>query len=249
MTQLHQLIAVEKTAKSEANAAIDRAYKLVQKPDLFAGIARTYEPLAEDGQRLPAEAIKVQYRADEFLASELRPAWTRLLDLVATKDEANTAARADVVLDGRVVLSDVPVTYLIWLEKQLTDIRTVVSKLPTLDEAYDWRVDTASGNWVAGPTQTVKTTKVPRNHVLYPATEQHPAQVQMYTEDTAVGTWTTYKFSGAMPATRQRELLERIGRLLEAVKFAREEANGLEVTDRRVGKALFDFLLATSSPA
>lgn len=248
MTQLHQLIAIEKTAKAEANSAIDRTYKLVQKPDLFAGIARTYEPIAEDGQTLPSESTKVQYRADDILANDLRTAWTRLLDLVATKDDANTEARGDVVVDGQNILTDVPVTFLIWLEKQLVDMRTLVSKLPTLDNAFDWRVD-LDGNWVTGPTKTVKTAKVPKNHVLYEATAQHPAQVQMYTEDVAVGTWTTFKFSGAMPASRQRELLERIGRLLEAVKFAREEANGLDVTDRRVGRAIFDFLLAPSSPA
>lgn len=249
MTQLHQIVAIEKTAKAEANAAIDRTYKVVQKPDLFAGIARTYEPIAEDGQQLPAESTKVQYRAEDLLADTLRTAWTRLLDLVATKDNANTEARANVMVDGKIVLADAPVTYLIWLEKQLVEMRTVVSKLPTLDNAFDWRTD-LDGTWVTGPTKTVKTAKVPKNHVLYPATAEHPAQVQMYTEDVAVGTWTTFKFSGAMPASRQRELLERIGRLLEAVKFAREEANSLfDVTDMRVGSAIFDFLLAPSSPA
>ena len=66
----------------------------------------------------------------------------------------------------------------------------------------------------------------------------------MYYEDVQVGTWSTVRFSGAMPAARQRELLARVNALQDAVKIAREEANGLDVTDRHVGGALFDYLLA-----
>ena len=53
--------------------------------------------------------------------------------------------------------------------------------------------------------QTLRTKKVPRNHVKAEATEKHPAQVEVYYEDVAVGYWTTVKFSGALPAQpRQR---------------------------------------------
>lgn len=243
MTKLNQIVAIEKTAKADSNAAITAAYHIIQKKEPFSGIARTYVPKDEDGQPLPPEATKVQVRAEELLATDVRQAWSRLLDLVATKDSANASAQADIKVNGQTLIAGVPVTYLIWLEKQLVDLHTLIGKLPTLDQSYDWHEDTA-GDWATSPTQTVKTAKVPRNHVLAEATATHPAQVQMYTEDIAVGTWTTIKFSGAMPATRQRELLARVAALQVAVKFAREEANGLEVTDKRVGGAIFDYLLA-----
>ncbi len=243
MTRLNQIIAVEKTAKATAADTIAAAYHVIQKKEPFAGIARTYAPKDEDGQALPPESTKVQVRAEDLLAGDVRTAWVRLLDLVATKDAANAAATADIKVGDQTIAEDVPVTYLIWLEKQLVDLHTLVSKLPTLDQAFDWHRDTA-GDWATPPSQTVKTSKVPRNHVLAPATPEHPAQVTMYTEDVAVGTWTTTKFSGAMPATRQRELLARVADLQRAVKFAREEANGLDVTDMRVGASIFDFLLA-----
>ena len=83
---------------------------------------------------------------------------------------------------------------------------------------------------------------MPRNHVKAEATEKHPAQVEVYYEDVAVGYWTTVKFSGALPAQRVNELLERVEKLQHAVKFAREEANGTEVTDQRVGDAVFGYL-------
>jgi hypothetical protein len=90
----------------------------------------------------------------------------------------------------------------------------------------------------------VRTKKVPRNHVKAEATEKHPAQVEVYHEDVVVGYWRTVKFSGALPAQRVNELLERVEKLQAAVKFAREDANGTEVTDQKPGKKVFDYLFA-----
>ena len=61
-------------------------------------------------------------------------------------------------------------------------------------------------------------------------------------EDIVVGYWKTVKFSGALPASRVKELLDRVEKLQQAVKFAREEANGIEVQDKRVGETLFSYL-------
>jgi len=88
----------------------------------------------------------------------------------------------------------------------------------------------------------VKTKKIPRNHVKAEATEKHPAQVEVYYEDVVVGNWRTIKFSSALPAKRVNELLSRVEKLQEAVKFAREEANNLEVVEQKVGAKIFDYL-------
>ncbi|MEV0359951.1 hypothetical protein AB0H71_28230 [Nocardia sp. NPDC050697] len=50
------------------------------------------------------------------------------------------------------------------------------------------------------------------------------------------------KFSGALPARRVNELVQRVETLREAVQFAREEANGAEVAERRTGDAVFRYL-------
>ncbi|MBC8142472.1 MAG: hypothetical protein H7Y38_13640, partial [Armatimonadetes bacterium] len=70
----------------------------------------------------------------------------------------------------------------------------------------------------------------------------HPAQVEVYYEDVSVGNWRTVKYSGALPAKRVNDLLERVEKLQTAVKFAREEANNLEVTDQKVGAKVFQYL-------
>jgi len=77
------------------------------------------------------------------------------------------------------------------------------------------------GVYATVPTQTVRTKKIPKNWVKAEATDKHPAQVEIFHEDVIVGTWTTIKFSGAVPSMRVNELLTRVDRLVEAVKFAR----------------------------
>ena len=67
-------------------------------------------------------------------------------------------------------------------------------------------------------------------------------QVEVYYEDVAVGYWTTVKFSGALPAKRINEILDKVIALQTAVKFAREEANNTEVVDQKVGAAVFGYL-------
>lgn len=243
MPRLNQILAIEKSAKAGINGAITKAYHLIQKPDLFSGISRNYERKDEDGDQFPAELGRVQIQADQLL-QEVCDSWSTLLNITAVKDYANTKAKADVVVDGTTIIKSAPTTYLIWLEKQLVDLHTLVSKLPTLDPTAEWHRDAASDTYATEVVQTTKTKKIPRNHVLAEATKEHPAQVQIFTEDVVVGYWNLVKFSGAIPQARVNELLGRVEELQKAVRFAREEANGIEVDDQDVGGPLFGYLLA-----
>ncbi len=241
MAKLNQIIAVEKGVKSRSFQELTEAHHILQKPALLTGIARTYRPKDDEGEVLPPESTKVQVKAEEII-QQTATILTRLFDVTATKDWSNNVARADVALDGQTLLTQVPVTYLLFLEKQLVDLHTFIKKLPTLDAAETWSFDAAADCWATEPVQTVKTKKIPRNHVKAEATEHHPAQVEVYYEDVAVGYWRTVKFSGALPGKRVSELLDRVERLQQAVKFAREEANNTEVADQKVGEKVFQFL-------
>ena len=240
-TKLNQIIAVEKGVKSKAHQDLTAAHHGLQKPALLAGISRTYQPKDEEGEQLPPESTRVQVRTEDVLRQTAKTL-TRLFDVTATKDWANCVARADVTVEGRVLLTGVPVAYLLFLEKQLTDLNTFVRKLPVLDAAESWTQDPSTDDWRTEPVRTLRTKKVPRNHVKAEATEKHPAQVEVYYEDVPVGYWTTVKFSGALPARRVNELLDRVEKLQQAVKFAREEANASEVVDQRAGDPVFGYL-------
>jgi hypothetical protein len=50
------------------------------------------------------------------------------------------------------------------------------------------------------------------------------------------------KFSGALPAQRVNELLDRVEKLQQAVKYAREEANNIEAEEPKVGERIFNYL-------
>lgn len=243
MVRLSQIIAVEKSIKNSSNVEITKAYHELQKAALFTGIARTYEPKDEEGEKLPSEHQKVQKRAEDLLGFTA-DTMTRYWDATLTKDTANTHAKADVVVDGKTVLTGAPVTFLLFLEKQLGDLATMVKKLPVLDAGETWILDASTNSYATEPTHSTKTKKIPRAFVKAEATKEHPAQVDTFTEDVIVGTWKTIKYSGALPQKRVADVLERIGKLQSAVKYAREEANTIAADDKHVGKAVFGYLLA-----
>lgn len=243
MTKLNQMVAVQQGVKSRAQSVIDSVYHRLQKTPLFDGLTKTYQPRDDEDVRYPDEGIKVQLKSWELL-DEAAAAWARMLDVAATVDTTNTTVAVPVIVDDEELTPALPVTTLLALEKQLTNVHTLISKLPVQDPSKDWRLDPASDAYAAEPVQSFKTRKVLRNHVKAEATDRHPAQVDVYSEDVVQGTWTRVDFTGALPAARKRELLERVDKLAAAVKFAREEANSTEVVDVTFGKAVFDYLLA-----
>ncbi len=239
--KLNQIIAVEKGIKSRSFQELTEAHHQLQKQTLLSGISRTYRPKDEEGEQLPPESTKVQVKAQDVIRKTVE-VLTKLFDATATKDWANCQAKADVVVDGQTLISQAPATFLLFLEKQLADLHTFIKKLPVLDASETWTFDPSADCWATEPVQTLRTKKVPRNHVKAEATDKHPAQVEVYYEDVTVGSWRTVKFSGALPAQRVNELLARVEKLQEAVKFAREEANNMEVEEQKVGERFFKYL-------
>ena len=246
MPKLNQIIAVANGKKSQAQSELTKIHHLLQKPALLDGISRTYRPKDEEGEKLPAETKDSQHTVTQAIKDAMR-AVCDLFDAVAAQDATNCAAKADVVVDGQTILASVPVTHLLFLEKQLVDLSTFVDKLPTLDPAERWSYDAASGVYRAETSETTRTKKIPKNHIKYEATKEHPAQVEVFYEDVIVGTWSTTKFSGAVPADEKRAMAERVRKLQEAVKFAREEANGIEVVDLKTGRPVLEYIFGKSA--
>lgn len=240
---LNQIVAVEKGARTRTETEITGVYHLIQRGDSFMGISRVYTPKDDEGDQLPPEekivAAKTQSAIDQFKAAQIE-----FGDVIATKDWGNTEAKADVVVDGITLIPDVPVTHLLFMEKRLLEIKAFIGELPVLPTTDNWTWDEQLGQFRSDPAGTVRTTKIPDVQVLYEATDKHPAQVQPFNRDVVVGTWTTTKFSSALPASRVTELLDRVTKVQEAVKFAREEANMAEVPQRHVTGAVLDYIFA-----
>ncbi|MCA9719868.1 MAG: hypothetical protein H6713_13840 [Myxococcales bacterium] len=242
MPKLNQILAIEKGVKTRCYGEITELHKATQKTSVMNGFHKTYQRRDEEGETYPPESQKVRFNHKDVI-KRIGRALAELFDITATKDWANCSARATVVVDGKPLLEDVPATYLLFLEKQLSDLRTFIDKMVELDAGEDWLEDPSTGMYRTEAIKTQRTKKVQRPIVLYDATEHHPAQTQLITEDVVAGYWNTVKYSGAIPSPKKIELLERIDKLARAVKFAREEANSLETEQRRVGEAVLGYLL------
>jgi hypothetical protein len=241
VTELHQVLAIEKGTKTRAYRALTDAHHLLQNTSKLSGVSRTYRAKDEDGDRLPSESTRLQVRTEEVLSS-VRAGLTELFDITLTKDVANEEASGNIVVDGQVLATDVPVSYLLFLEKQLVDLTTFIDKLPVLDPGEEWVYDDVADAYSTS-VETTRTKKVPRNHVKAAATDKHQAQVDVYFEDVVVGYWTTTKLSGALAQKDVNGLKARVVELSNAVKTAREAANSFSVTKQEIGTKLFNFLL------
>jgi len=245
-TKLNQIVAVEKGVKAEHNKLTAPLFHVTETPDLFAGLERTYRSIIEGGEQMPEESKRLQYTVGELLEAFTKPS-TRLVDLMATKETTNMTARADVVVDGNVLIKDAPVTFLMPFEKFLEqEVRGLISKLPTLDPAAEWAASESerAGVYATEKAEKLRVKKVNQPLELSPATDKHPAQVQLVTVDVPQGYWGEKRFSGAIPASRKQELSERVETLIQAVKFAREQANDTEVIDAKAGAAVFGYLFS-----
>lgn len=239
--KLNQVLAIESNKKKHHHESISQLHHATQKEALMNGFHRIYEPKDEDGETLPPESQKVQFKYQDVIA-EVSDKLIELIDLTATKDWSNCEAKADVIVDSDVFLEQVPVPHLLFLEKQLEDMRTFVSKMVELDPGENWTWDQNSCQWKSDVVEQTKKQKQKRAIVLYNATTEHPAQTQLIEDDVIVGVWKKTKFSGAIPGPEKKKLLARIQQLSEAIKFAREHANSAEAVSKHVGKKLLGYI-------
>lgn len=244
--KLNQIVSIVKGVKTSADRSITDLYHTIQKPDLMVGLHREYVPDNDDApesERYPEETKPVINKSPDLLA-DFTKYFTRLFDVVLTQDTGNLSATGTITVDGGDLATDVPVPTLLFIEKNLSDLLVNLRKWPTTDSGTNWTWDVAQGLWRSTPVETVKTKKLPRSFTKYEATEKHAAQTEFYWEDAPTGRWRATKLSGALSPARRTQLIEKTEALLQAVKFAREQANELEIEDQKIGGALFEFLLA-----
>lgn len=238
---LSQIVSIEKDVKEKAAQALGHAQGQFGNGTLLSGIARTYTPTVDGSGDLPPESTRVRVRVKDELA-KVKVRLTDLFDTTATKDFTNCTAKASVIVDGNVLLKDVPTTYILFLEKQLGELAAFVKRIPVLDASEEWDYDVAQDCWATPPSETIRTKKDKKFQQVYAGTEHHPPQFNVWDEDIPQGRWKTIKYSGAMTVKEWNDINERIERLQRAVKFAREEANRTEAKQQTVGDPLLKYI-------
>jgi hypothetical protein len=246
MPKLHELLAVEGKLKGQADKTrTDLKKTLETKRHLFSEKIVTFAPLAEGEHEVTEEQLDLTTTVPQelrWLAGIIAPA----LDASYQVAVGNTVAKADVEVNGTKLLKDVPATALLELEKRVTELHQFVNAIPVLDPAKGFREDKARGAdvFVAREDAKKRTAKKQRPMVLYEATKEHPAQVQVVSEDVPVGTVTTREWSGLITSAVKGTMIERVELLGRAVKQARSRANEVvvDVAANKIGQTVLDYV-------
>lgn len=242
--RLHMLLAVEPDKKGAAEKILAETINTFnKKQDHFTGQLRQYQPVVDDDTERFDNEQKTMVTTVKDKLTYTEKSLIELMDVLYQKEETNTQARADLVLDGITLAEKIPATVLLNMENRFKAIRMMYQEIPTLSPDEDWNLDpTMDNTYKSKPKVTYKTKKVTTPLILYPATDKHPAQVKEVVEDIRQGTWTTTKWSGMLSPSEKSELLGRVDALIQAIKCARVMANDHEAATCKIGQRLFDYI-------
>lgn len=249
MAQLHELLAAEKDVKGKATKILTEAKDTFgKKHDHFTASTVVYTAF-NDEDKFEEAHLSGSREMVTTVEKKLNYVLTTLVDAIDTayvKDLTNKKAKANIEVDGITIASDVPATTLLYLEDQIREIRDVCNLIPTLAPGIKWEKapDIGEGVYkIATPEVKIRTKKKVEHNVIVPPTDKHPAQVVQETKDVPVGTYTETKYAGAFTPAEKSKLMERIDKLLSAIKKARARANQETLADGEIAQKLFAYIL------
>lgn len=241
-SKLHELLAVDSNLKVQADKTRTELRKtFTDKRHLFTEKKIVSTPLQEGAQ----QQIEVQSEIQTTVSKELE--WfgghlAKSIDVSYQIGVANQQAVADVVLEGGVVLlKAVPATVLLELEKRVKDAMDLIQAVPTLDPAKGFTPDEARGKGLfrARDINKVRTQKIQKPLVLFPATPEHPAQTQLVSVDEPVAKVEEQEWSSCITVAAKADLYDRAESVLRAIRTARARANDTSVDQNlKIGATL-----------
>lgn len=253
MTKQHQILAVEPTRQAAAEKQLAECTNTFSKKDnLFAGQVRTAKMFDQSPERLlETQAIEakdaintpVQYTVPQNL-NYMAGMVGQWFDVILTKEATNQVAKADIVIDGTVILKDAPATFLLGMENKLGKLRDLYNALPTLAPGHDWvpAPDKGENIWKSPTETTMKTANIVKHVQLKQSSDKHPDTFEKTTDVVNVGVYTATKYSGMVSVAEKARIISRLDRLLMAVKDARMRANDVEAVEKRCAMEMFAYL-------
>jgi len=246
MSKLHELLAVEADLDSvQKNIAMEAINSFTKKTHLFFGYQKELKHFIEGLPEAPKDTQALETTVNDKLAY-VNDHIIRYFDAVYQKELTNQTAKSDIVIGDKVLAKDVPATFLLGLENKLKSLRLLYNAIPTLPSGVSWIKDVAYPDdvFLQSPSEEkYKTAKTFKHKVLYEATEHHPAQIERWEETENVGMYITHKWTGMLPVAQKSIYLSRLDKLLRAVKQARQRANTASVTNSKIAKDLFDYIM------
>jgi hypothetical protein len=247
--QLHEILAVLADLEGEAKKVREEAIvTFTKKTNHFMGHHKTLKMFDEDRamEQEGAEEHKPLVTTVDKKLSYLSKSQAKYYDVILQQESTNQNARADLVVEGKVIAEQLPATFLLGMESRLKALRAVFDAIPTLDPSLEWEKDTIAGNGSyksTHPETTQKQEKTMVHKVLVDPTKEHPAQIREWAENKTVGTYILQKSSGMITPAKKSEYLGRVDLLLRATKKARQRANSQEIVKARIGEKLFSYIM------
>lgn len=245
MAKLHEVLAVERDKQAVSNKLLTESLKTLKKDSLFKGQTRTLTHFSDEDRHLDiTEHQNLETTVSENL-QYIKPFWSEWIDVVATKDNANMSANADILVDGKKFATGVSAMTLLGLETKLNRLRDVLESIPTLPPGIAWTADEQERSGVYRSEHivtTIKDVKDTEFRKVAEATESHPAQIAQVPVTKQTGKYETIQKCGMMTPLDKADHLARLDTLLHAVKKARARANEQKVENVSIGESIFDYV-------
>lgn len=243
--RLHELLAVRTSLETQAATTTSGlAATFEKKQHLFTGRLKAFAPYGETTPAKTEEQVDIQTGVIAEL-TWLKQHVTPWIDNILNIAEANTGAKADIILEnGVTIAANIPTSALLDFERLIAGLRAFALKVPTLDPAKSFvpAPDRGEGIFVARTVEKVRREKRRKVLVLSPATDKHAAQVQLVEEDEPTGVIHEQEWSAMITPAHKAEILARIENLGRAVKRARQRANTATVDlTHKVGEEMYRY--------
>lgn len=252
--KMHELLAVEADLqKMFLKVSAEAKETFSKRSEHFRGHDKSLK-MKDDSRAFEEAAAHEHKEVDSTVGDKLRYASKsakKYFDALLQKESANQVAKADLIVEGKTLATQLPATFLLAMESRLKTLREYYAAIPTHQPGVRWIPDSAQreGVFVAADDDVrEKTEKDTEFRTVASATKEHPAQVAQVQKTVVVGLFTTKKWSGMISPGEKSELLARIDTLYQAVKQARQRANQVKIESLKIGADLFDFILEGKLP-
>jgi hypothetical protein len=248
------LAALKDREKTEELIVKETLVTLTKKTDHFLGSTRTLKMFdaAREHEEIAAREIKELTTTVDEKIEHTNASQIVYLDAIGSKERTNQHAKSDVIIDGKVLMKDVPAPLLLAYEKYFTMRRDLYSVIPTLQPGVKWVPDENERPGVFRAVENVvnhKKEKIPMHKVLVEPTKEHKAEIEKWFADVPVGNYVETRQSGMWTPAKKSEVLGRYDKLIVALKEARSRANDVPALASSDGKIAFDYINKGEFPA
>ena len=251
MTKLHELLAAQETPTKAANVVAEDTLKKFKNVEHFFSGEEVALQMIE--QSAANEAIESQAKVSKPVVTTVYDTleynlgiWAKAEDVQYQKNQTNCTATGTVMWNGVPFLIGLPVDELLGLESRLVKLKELIAAAPTQDASLNWVPAPEINAHVfklREPLKTTKTEKTPFPFEKSPATDKHPAQVEIMTKDAVVGTFSKMKFTGTCTAVQKSDAIVLIDDLLIEIKQARMRANETVAVSDKIAAKIVNLIL------